>query len=357
MRPKDKADLGVPLNRPSRAELLERLRDALAASGNADPDAGRRLNLAATEALERMDAEGPEANLSARQRAAREAIVIVDGSRPLLLVRDDDIAPDLEGASAFWRDALSLRRRAIRSVLKSVGRVQMAGGPDHAGTAWVVAENRIVTNRHVLQAIACERGGSWTFPAPCWVDFVAEADRTAGRRFPITGVTFCSEGLLAAELELDRLDIAVLSTGPGIGGVRFPAALRIAETVAGLDGDEIYTVGFPGRPPSAGHTGSAPPEGHEFDDVIALLLGGIHGVKRLSPGLVTADFAAGGEVRCICHDASTLGGSSGSPLVDLRGDGSTVVGLHLAGAARDRNYAHAVAGLRDLVQAGTGLMA
>jgi V8-like Glu-specific endopeptidase len=74
------------------------------------------------------------------------------------------------------------------------------------------------------------------------------------------------------------------------------------------------------------------------------------GVKRLAPGSVKT---GPGEItddtkKWICtHDASTLGGNSGSCVADLSGDGFRVMALHFAGANRVQNWAHVAARLHD----------
>ena len=58
--------------------------------------------------------------------------------------------------------------------------------------------------------------------------------------------------------------------------------------------------------------------------------------------------AAPGEVAndprewILTHDASTLGGNSGSALIDFDADGRTALGLHFAGRHERQNWAHAL---------------
>jgi V8-like Glu-specific endopeptidase len=74
------------------------------------------------------------------------------------------------------------------------------------------------------------------------------------------------------------------------------------------------------------------------------------GVKRLAPGTVKA---GPGEIEedsksWICaHDASTLGGNSGSCVADLSEDGFRITGLHFAGINREQNWAHVAARLHQ----------
>ena len=44
----------------------------------------------------------------------------------------------------------------------------------------------------------------------------------------------------------------------------------------------------------------------------------------------------------LTHDASTLGGNSGSALVDYDADGRALLGLHFAGRQERQNWAHSL---------------
>jgi hypothetical protein len=63
-------------------------------------------------------------------------------------------------------------------------------------------------------------------------------------------------------------------------------------------------------------------------------------VKRLQPGVIRGRAevqSSGNRVAAITHDASTLGGNSGSPVIDV--DTGEVVALHFAGEYLKANYA------------------
>jgi V8-like Glu-specific endopeptidase len=60
----------------------------------------------------------------------------------------------------------------------------------------------------------------------------------------------------------------------------------------------------------------------------------IYNVKRLQPGEVSGDALDAFE---IFHDCSTLGGNSGSPVVDL--ETHQVLGLHFGGRFLEKNHA------------------
>jgi endonuclease G len=64
------------------------------------------------------------------------------------------------------------------------------------------------------------------------------------------------------------------------------------------------------------------------------LFGGIYGVKRFSPGRISAMQT---DAWAFSHDATTLGGSSGSVVIDLETGGA--VGVHFSGTLERANYA------------------
>ena len=70
------------------------------------------------------------------------------------------------------------------------------------------------------------------------------------------------------------------------------------------------------------------------------IFGGVYYVKRLHPGVVRARAKVQSfenEVNAMTHDASTLGGNSGSAIIDV--DSGEVVALHFAGEYLKANYA------------------
>src|SRR5207302_83693 len=69
------------------------------------------------------------------------------------------------------------------------------------------------------------------------------------------------------------------------------------------------------------------------EQIMETYFGGVYDVKRLAPGLVME----GGDRTEIRHDCTTLGGNSGSAVVDL--NTGKAVGLHFAGLYRVANYA------------------
>jgi hypothetical protein len=92
------------------------------------------------------------------------------------------------------------------------------------------------------------------------------------------------------------------------------------------EGRKVYAVGYPAQDPFN------PDPLSEYK-----LFQGIFNVKRLQPGQVLQVLT---DKDTVLHDCSTLGGNSGSCLVDLATN--QVVGLHYAGYHRRTNLAIAL---------------
>jgi hypothetical protein len=94
----------------------------------------------------------------------------------------------------------------------------------------------------------------------------------------------------------------------------------------------VYVVGYP----ASDNQGLTPP------DVMSRIFGDIYEVKRLQPGTITG---ISDTLPRFSHDCSTLGGNSGSCVVDLATH--QVLGLHFSGGYRESNYAVALWKLTD----------
>jgi glutamyl endopeptidase len=347
-----------------RRVLVERLRAEIAyverkTGVRVDPDLRDELFGRADEALARLLGDGPDAHLRPVDVDGLEAVVATDGSRPVLFVEDDFVdllAPSIGDYAA----PLSRLEDAVRGVCRAVGRVDdPAAHPlGYQGTAWVIAEGLVVTNYHVLKAIAptgTRRDGRFEgrLNAGVSVHFGHEVrDPRPERRFPIRRVVSVGrEGAAefvhpdAAALNFDGLDLAVLELEP-VPGRPFPKPLAVARgddpvTMGGLAsaGRGVYVVGYPGNEQST------------TPDLFVRLFAGVKSFKRLAPGRI--GLAAGSVPHdprgwVITHDVSTLGGNSGSAVVDLDADGGTALGLHFAGVHARQNWAYALERTKEL---------
>ena len=290
-------------------------------------------------AIERLKREGVRARLTPREEDALEAIVEVDGSRPTLAVSDENHVDAADEGLGQWRGAVKDFAAPISRVASAVGRIDLDG--EHKGTGFVVKEGLVLTNRHVLQQIAVQRGpGDWEFRGAPTITFDANPDTNRSRQFAIRSVAFAGRDAINPwRVDYEKLDVAILECEPS-GGAAFPAPLLLESDADKIvEGRPIFTIGYPAEPRS----------GTYQDGLLDRLFRYRYGVKRFAPGEIDRGLgsaAAGTGQTVFAHDATTLGGNSGSCVVDLGNDGQLVVGLHFAGIPKQANYAHANARLR-----------
>jgi DNA/RNA endonuclease G (NUC1) len=297
-------------------------------------------------ALRKLASEGEVAEISADELVSLEAIIVPDGTRPALFVQDDDVNPATPDAGT-WEPAITELRVGIREVAPSVGRINSPiGFPNYAGTGFLVAPGLIMTNRHVLEAIArLASDGRWTFiNEETTIDFAAEFERERRREFRVTGVVFAGPEPIELQVDTTKLDMALLSVEEAnASGDPLPPALSLGRSVRHLRHEsEVYVLGYPGRPRA----------GSESGQVLLRVFHDEYFVKRFAPGFVLQDpdtIGDAGRSRVFTHDASTLGGNSGSGIIEFRLEGRAIVGLHFGGQKREENYAHAVARLEQIL--------
>ena len=343
---------------PSERERLERLGDALATAQPAVAQSEQaaikaEILAGARSGLAKVNQGAPLQNFTLGEHIGLEAVILTNGERPSLFVRNgfvDINAPDI----GDWALGLNRFQSAIRKVIASVGRIEVPVKPWFAGTCFVVADGLVVTNRHVLEAIATQdAAGAWAlrWPDATSVDFVGEDGAAAATKFKVTGVAFAGPDPIKGIINFAHLDMAILRVDPASdAGHAFPGPVTF-ETDTGQPSArrDLYVVGFPGEPKLWTFDGT-PPTGTETMQVISTVFNDKFGVKRLAPGSVKAGAGevAGDPNKWICtHDASTLNGNSGSCVADLSQDGFRVMGLHFGGINRSLNWAHVAARLRD----------
>jgi endonuclease G len=247
---------------------------------------------------------------------AFEAIILPEG-RPALDVENDTFAAPL---SPWQHLDTSGPRRRIEDALPSIGRIEI---PEHAqlpyaGTGFIVGDGLIMTNRHVASLFARGLGArGLTFHAGLervQVDFKRELMPRPPAPLRITEVVMVHPFWDMALLRVDGL------------GQRKALVLEALDP-AELGNRDVVVVGYPA-----------------FDsrNDFALqnrIFRGVFQVKRLQPGRLTgrrATTSFGNQVRAMTHDSSTLGGNSGSAVIDV--ETGKVIGLHFGGAYLDTNY-------------------
>jgi hypothetical protein len=317
-----------------------------------DRDFRRALDLwlrATDRAARRLD-DNPDAPLPPDEVYALEAVVRADGTRPSLLVRNGVVDP-VQPLAAGWTRQLTAAGSELTKAVAAIGRVEPTHptGSDFFGTCWVVDDRKglVLTNRHVVGAMVdrlphavARQSTGFRVSDGAFVDFAAESGSADVRRYRIVEAT-PSQG---NGTRFARLDAAVLRIEPLPDGPQeVPDALTVSADPDGPLGHlaSYCIVGYPAQPVYESGT----VEGVDWAWVNRTLFGNVYGVKRLAPGVTHRPLGSlpGDKRRWVFgHDATTLGGNSGSPALAWTG---SAFGLHFAGRSIDTNCAHAVSAI------------
>ncbi|MFG3141698.1 trypsin-like serine peptidase [Streptomyces sp. NPDC048211] len=322
-----------------RQEFLDRFDEiaagATALGGVESIDGGLTVDRAAA-AAQRM-AEG----LWVPDGSGLEAI-IERFTRPVHLVQRSTftLPPDGRATSKHVTAQVERARRPLERAIPSVGRIELRNhAMTWAGTGWMVGPRLAVTNRHVAELFALEsKAGpgtafalrrSWTGKSirPS-LDWYQEYQRPEESRFRVTEVLW---------IEPDGShDVALLRVDPrGEDGEALPPPLGL-DTSGARAGRWVAVIGYPGR------------DSRADDSDRERIFDGVYDCKRLAAGRLTA---VEGQ-RVVHHDATTLGGNSGSAVVDL--DSGKAVALHFGGTAGLSNVAVHAAALAEIIRTHGG---
>ncbi|MBV8186555.1 MAG: DNA/RNA non-specific endonuclease [Alphaproteobacteria bacterium] len=261
--------------------------------------------------------------------------IILRRTRPVLAIRDNDTQLAFADAedSAIWRDRLTKAKSFLDAAIRAVGRINLKGAPlDWVGTGWLVADNIIVTNRHVAAEFAARQGQGFDFKLgvagkiDADIDFLQEVDSAKTLIFQLLRPLHI--------VDAPGADVAFFEVEPrGDAKLAQPIALASAP----IETQNVATIGYPAYD-------SRIPE----PDLMEQIFDRIYNKKRLAPGGVTRV-----EDTQLLHTCTTLGGNSGSAVVDL--DSGQALGLHFSGSFLASNYAvrsDIVKRLLDDVRAG-----
>lgn len=262
------------------------------------------------------------APLSAEQvdRGIQEESIVLRRQRPVLTIFKNETKLVFEDPadSAIWESRLTKARPLLDDAIPAVGRIELQGGRlDWVGTGWIVADNILVTNRHVANEFAVRKGAGLTFrmggdrPMTAAIDFLQEFENSNTLLFKLVKPLYIEEDG-GPDLAFFEIDV----TG-GNASLAKPIALA-AEVV---ETENVATIGYPAYD-------SRIPE----IDLMERIYGKIYNKKRLAPGGITKVE----DVR-LRHNCTTLGGNSGSVVFDL--DKGQAAGLHFSGTFLDTNYA------------------
>lgn len=273
---------------------------------------GRAPAAAAAETLESFRRTGA---LDAAQRQIVEAIV-VPYLRPVIDVQQDSY----EKLTAPWTP-LNQSRAKVENAIRAVGRVEVFGlpGVPYGGTGSIVGPNLLMTNRHVAELVT---------PAVGFTQLIFHPGRSAGLDFK---QEVGSNESILVKVKRVRLvhpywDAAFLEV-EGLPPNR-PALQLLSRPPASLAKLLVAVIGYPAF------------DGRSDAGMQMTMFRGVFQKKRLLPGY-TRNFrdinSFGNVVSALSHDCSTLGGNSGSAVVDPKS--GHIVGLHFAGIHLESNFA------------------
>jgi pimeloyl-ACP methyl ester carboxylesterase len=264
--------------------------------------------------------------LSFDEQDILEAIVL-PGKRPVLDIVDGDFSAPPPG----W-EWLSDYRNVIRAALPSVGRIdipELLTAP-YGGTGFFVGDGLLMTNRHVARIFVQGVGAG-----PKYLTFLTDRTAFFDSQFEVgdMGPSTASERfeVIEAKLVHPHWDTAILKVKPADGG-ELPKSLNLARQMPpGFGGGTMVNVAVIGYPMLDSRNDIA-----EQMNIFRK----IFGRKRLMPGYMTgfADVKTkwNAMLHAAKHDASTLGGNSGSAVIDLTT--GFVLSLHFGGEYLKANY-------------------
>jgi hypothetical protein len=241
--------------------------------------------------------------------------IVVQGARPALLIRNDRIE---QPSSGYWESVISRHAENVARAIRGTARLEIPGDPvsPYVGTAFIVGPRLAAIARHMAEILLQKvrerafRDGTGYPQLNFYAEHGSEMHSSVGARVILVHPYF-DFALLALDEEVETNRILSLAAAP-------PAA-----------DERIFLVGYPA-----------------FDvrndrALMDRIFGGIYEVKRFMPGQMMEwqkpVLSFGNEVDSLVHDASTLGGTAGAPVVSF--ETGQVVGVNFGGQFKVANYA------------------
>jgi endonuclease G len=263
--------------------------------------------------------EAAEVNRQPEEAIALESI-IMRRRRPVLAIQRGAAVLKFEDTNdiPLWKARLEGAASVLGDVIPAVGRIELTGHPDLSwvGTGWLVHPRYLVTNRHVAEVFARDAGDRFVMQPgldgdmTASIDLLQEIGRIEKQFFHVKGVSYIESRT--------GLDLAFLEVEQIAGTIAKPISLS---GVKPLKNPSVATIGYPAFD-------SRIPE----PDLMRRIYGDVFDKKRLAPGAITDV-----DQNRVSHNCATLGGNSGSVVVDLKsGD---ALGLHFSGSFLRTNFA------------------
>lgn len=264
------------------------------------------------------------------QALALEKIVL-SKDRQVFEILEDRFSTDLPW---IWEAPLEASRARLEASFRGIARIEATPSDlTHEGTGFLVGERLLLTNRHVVDGFV-KGVGTAKLAFKSGVHMRCDFKREHGNNVKAV-VSVARPVLVHPYWDVALLELADSKT----------LDLRKPLTLASFPPDDldaprdIAVVGYPWYDPG---DELDPEQRAENDRLQRQIFREIYGKKRLQPGktmgkrLTDSDFVDG-RLTALGHDASTLQGNSGSPVIAL--DEGAVVGVHFKGTFFEANYA------------------
>ena len=212
-------------------------------------------------------------------------------------------------------------RNRIRNTFPAVGRIDITDLSTYAGTGFVVGQNLVMTNRHVAMEFTTGVGRGKRVKI---LDLRAEVDFDDEPSFEQEDGFVLHECVMVHpywDMALFKADL------PDIEPLRFSTTTY---PTLRKHKQAVVAIGYPAFDDRNGRKAQKEIFGDQYE------------VKRIAPGRVSLQKRQvsskwlSSPVAALTHDASTLGGNSGSAIIDV--ESGTVAALHFGGRYLIENY-------------------
>lgn len=257
-----------------------------------------------------------------------EDVVIDSHLRPVLEIKNNNINVN-EVKLNYWKNILEPLKDNLPSVIQSIGRIGLKREVNlfSPATGWLISDDIIITNRHVAEFFAYQKGTEFIFKQDFFdndyevcIDFLKEIDRKEKSEFEISEILYIEPK--------NSFDIAFLRIKWNNNNSTFKP-LVLSDNIE--QDQTVATIGYPGRNHYT-----------KIREAQIKIFGNIFNVKRLALGEIDSVDLKNG---LLLHDCSTLVGNSGSPIIDL--ESGKVLGLHFSGRELISNFAITANILKD----------
>lgn len=266
--------------------------------------------------LDKMANNRPD-RITPSEQFVLEAIVLPK-TRPVVFITGNSTYGDVPDP---WENLNPPEvKQRLGRLFPCIGRVELPNSPvvPYAGTAFIVGERRLMTNRHVAQLFAEGLGSNISYRAgSSAIDFKRQQDTSDSDSHPLV--------IKNVEMIHPYWDMAILSVDGLPSGQMLSLSVESPEKLVDSD---VIVVGYPAR------------DVRNDLKVQDEVFGSVYNVKRLQPGKVRPRAKIQSFetlVNAMTHDASTLGGNSGSAVIEVAT--GRVVSLHFGGVYLQANYA------------------